>query len=254
MEPTERSYYEIRENWEQLTLTPVMRARLDLLRALVPTGVRRILDLGCGNGVLTNELARDYSIVALDWSRAALGFARTPRLCASSAAVPLRAGAFDLILCSELLEHLIEPDFHATTREILRLGPRYLLLSVPNRENLHINEVRCPECRLTFNASHHQRSFSPESLAGCFPGYHVREVRVGGMPVRDYPAELLRLRQRIGGRWFQVPDSRVLLCPACGNKRFPRVPYNPISFYFDLLNRFISRRRPYWLFLLLERQ
>jgi len=250
----ERSYYEIRENWERLTLTPALRAKLDVLRALVPSGVRRVLDLGCGNGVLTNELAREYSIVGLDWSHAALGFVSAPRLCASSAAVPLRAGAFDLILCSELLEHLVEADFHATIQEMLRLDACYLLLSVPNRENLHINEVRCPECRFIFNASHHQRSFSPESLAAGFAGYRVRDVRVGGTPVRDYPVELLRLRQRIGGRWFQVPDSRVLLCPACGNKRFPRVRHNPISFYFDLLNRFISRRRPYWLFVLLERE
>lgn len=254
MDSHERGFYEIRENWERFTLTPELAEKARVIASMIPPDARRILDVGCGNGILTHELARERSIVGVDWSRAALGFLRVPGVCASSAALPVRPGRFDLLFCSELLEHLLEGDFRATLAEFERLAPAYLLLSVPNEENRHVNELRCPACGEVFNASHHQRSFSAASLAARFPRYRELRREVGGERVRRYPLGLLRLRQRLGGRWFQVPASRIAMCPRCGNRSFPRARRNPISLGCDGLNRLISRRRPYWLYMLLARR
>ena len=62
-----------------------------------------------------------------------------------------------------------------------------------------------------------------------------------------------RLRQRLGGRWYQVPAGRIVMCPDCGKTDFPRQAYNLASFLCDGLNRVLSRRHPYWLYVLLER-
>jgi len=252
MDPHERSLYEVAENWERFTLSPVIEEKARVLSELIPPGTRRVLDLACGNGLITHLLARDREIFGLDWSLAALRHVQVPRVCASATALPLRPGAFDLVLCSELLEHLDDADRDAAVREMARLGPRYLLLSVPNEENLRLNALRCPRCGWVFQASYHQRRFSTANLVGLFPAYRPIATRVGGPPVRRYPTPLLRMRQGLGGRWFQLPAWRTAVCPGCGNRDFPRARYNPISLLCDGLNRLISRRRPYWLYLLLE--
>ncbi|MCK4305385.1 MAG: class I SAM-dependent methyltransferase [Candidatus Eisenbacteria sp.] len=253
MGPSERSLYELDAYWKAFALSSVMEEKVRVLNEMIPAGTGRILDVGCGNGLITNLLAKRRAIVGLDWSQSGLRHLTGEAVCASSTAVPFRAAVFDLILCSELLEHLRDADLQATVQEILRINPRHLLISVPNDENLHINELACPRCRRVFNASHHKRSFSSQALAALFPGYEQVATRVGGTPVRAYPNRLLRIRQKIGRRWYQIPESITVMCPECGNRNFPRVPYNPVSFFCDGLNRLISRRHPYWLYALLRR-
>jgi SAM-dependent methyltransferase len=250
----ERAFYEVEHNWRNFGFSEDLAGKLRQLRELIPAGVGTICDLGCGNGLLTNRLARDFSLVGIDWSLTALSDVTAPRVCACAGHLPLRAGACDLLLSSELLEHLTDELFPLAIAEIRRLRPRHLLLSVPNHENIHINEVRCRSCGMVFNASHHYRSFTPESLAREFPDYHRVATRVAGPLRRAYPLWLLRVRQTVAGRYFQVPASRKVVCPRCGNHSFPGRPHNPISFLCDGLNRLASRRHPYWLYLLLSRE
>lgn len=254
MDERQREFFEIESNWERFTLTPAMAEKARLLREMIPAGTRRLLDLACGNGLLTHALGATYAIVGLDWSRAALQHVRVPRVCAAAAALPFRPGAFDLILCSELLEHLDDADLAAAAAEMARLAPRHLLLSVPDGEDPRVNALRCARCGRVFNASYHRRGFTADALAALFPAFRPIARRHGGPGVRRYPVALLRLRQGLGRRWFQVPASRTAICPGCGNRDFPRTPHNPISFLCDGLNRLISRRHPYWLYLLLERR
>jgi SAM-dependent methyltransferase len=254
VDPRERDLYEVAENWERFTLTPAMEEKARRLREMIPAGTGRILDVACGNGLLTDRLAAGHAVVGLDWSRAALRGVRVPRVCASATGLPFAPGAFDLVLCSELLEHLSDADLAAATSEMARLAPRHLLLSVPNREDPRVNALRCRRCGRVFNASYHRRGFTAEALAALFPAYRETARWTGGPGVRGYVGALLRVRQRLGGRWFQVPPTRTAICPGCGNRDFPRTRHNPISVACDGLNRLLRRRRPYWLYLRLERR
>jgi len=248
----ERLFYEIEDNWENFTRTPIIDQKVHTISEMIPPGVQSLLDIGCGNGLITNCLADSFKITGLDWSLPALRYVSASTICGSVTSLPMKPGRFDMILCSELLEHLVDEDFKAAIEEIRRLDIRYLLVSVPNNENTHINELICPVCQEIFNASHHYRGFTLENLSSCFRGYQLRESRVGGPGVRSYPMPLLRLRQRLGRRWFQVPTGRTVICPKCENKAFPRSHRTPLSFICDGLNRLISRRHPYWLYALYE--
>ncbi len=108
-----------------------------LLR-LPPESVRRFLDVGCSFG-----FALDFSRFAFGWE--VLGVDPSPLATAGAAAldVPIRSSyfsagldlgpePFDLVLCSEILEHLAEPlALLVAMRE--RLSPEGLLvLSTPN--------------------------------------------------------------------------------------------------------------------------
>ena len=117
-----------------------------LVRVAVSAGRRlKVVDLGCGDGTCT-QLSVDtcrstphaeVDIVGIDWSVAALSQARARHLpvvraSADRGGLPLASSSIDIVIMSELIEHLVDPD--ATLDEVLRvLTPGgSLLLSTPN--------------------------------------------------------------------------------------------------------------------------
>jgi SAM-dependent methyltransferase len=84
---------------------------LDLIAPHVPSG--RLLDIGCGHGLLLDEARRrGYDTVGLELSRAAAAHARG-RLGLDVREVPLEGfeadGEFDVVLLVDVLEHLDDP-------------------------------------------------------------------------------------------------------------------------------------------------
>jgi SAM-dependent methyltransferase len=98
-----------------------------------------ILDVGCGEGVLTLRFAErlpNGRIVGLDLDdprlRAEWELRRRPNLeyrVGDASALPFATGEFELVSAIEVLEHLGDPV--AALREITRVSSRHLLLSVP---------------------------------------------------------------------------------------------------------------------------
>lgn len=100
----------------------------------------RVLDVGCGEGFITRRLA-DVSdvveIVGVDRSREAVAFARkiNPDIDFREGdiyALDFPVNSFDLVICSEVLEHLVFPVTALNEiRRIVHSGGG-ILLSVPN--------------------------------------------------------------------------------------------------------------------------
>ena len=123
---------------------PVVRRLMDGFRRTLDELFARaapssVLDVGCGEGVLTCEWADrlgDRRIVGLDlddpklhqeWerrSRPNLDF-----VAADATALPFTDDEFDLAAAIEVLEHV--PDPEATVAEMARVARRHLLVSVP---------------------------------------------------------------------------------------------------------------------------
>ncbi len=114
-----------------------VRARYNNVLALAerftPGGLsgKRVLDHGCGDGVLTAMLARKGArATGLDTSRLALGFARerTASLgihyqCGSAYQLPYADETFDTVLSTQVIEHLDTPEaMLAEIRRVLKIG------------------------------------------------------------------------------------------------------------------------------------
>jgi len=98
-----------------------------------------VLDVGCGEGVLTAEWAErlgDRRVVGVDLDDPGLRaeWERRPRpnlefLAADAGVLPFQADEFDVATAIEVVEHVPDPD--ATLRELARVARRRLIVSVP---------------------------------------------------------------------------------------------------------------------------
>lgn len=90
-----------------------------------PLTNRRLLDLGCGTGYLSDALAsRGLDVVSTDLSMADLVEGISPRpFCADGGRLPIRGGSIDGVICSNVLEHTPDPGaILAEIERVLRPG------------------------------------------------------------------------------------------------------------------------------------
>lgn len=136
-------------NGPQAPLHALNPARLAYVAARLPLRGARVLDVGCGGGLLSEAMARNGArVLGIDLSDELIDIARLHRLEARQAGEALEldyrvqavealaaseAGSFDAITCMELLEHVPDPGsvIEACARLLKPGSP--LVLSTVNR-------------------------------------------------------------------------------------------------------------------------
>ncbi|WP_313561478.1 bifunctional 2-polyprenyl-6-hydroxyphenol methylase/3-demethylubiquinol 3-O-methyltransferase UbiG [Diaphorobacter nitroreducens] len=96
--------------------------RLDWINQLSPLEGRKVLDVGCGGGILSDSMARKGAeVTGIDLASKALRVARLHALEAETPRVQYREisveelanecpGSFDTVTCMEMLEHVPDPQ------------------------------------------------------------------------------------------------------------------------------------------------
>lgn len=130
----------------------------------------RILNIGIGPGRLERLLlARGWRVASLDPSAKSLASLAGESVDARvgyAQEMPFDAGGFDVVVASEVLEH-IEPGTRARAlQEIARvMAPGgWFIGSVPYRETLSDQQVICPCCGKVFHRWGHVSSFDIPAL------------------------------------------------------------------------------------------
>jgi ubiquinone/menaquinone biosynthesis C-methylase UbiE len=178
-----KDYYE--ELWRALpqALDP---PDLELRRGFLLGHVRpgdRALDVGCGDGRFTAELAAaGASVVGVDVAEAALERARTAhpglefQLVGIDADLPFADNSFDLVWASEVIEHIGDTArFLSELRRVLLPGGR-LLITTPahGRVRLLVGGIE----RFSPPLGDHLHLYSKASLRRVLEEFGFAEVRV----------------------------------------------------------------------------
>jgi SAM-dependent methyltransferase len=109
------------------------------MQLLLSTKPKLVLDAGCGDGYVSSliQLSTGAEVFALDVSFGAIESARSKGIKArqldiSSEEFPFEGATFDAVYATEVLEHLLDPDFAVTEmNRVLKPGGA-LVVSTPN--------------------------------------------------------------------------------------------------------------------------
>lgn len=135
----------------------------------------KILNIGVGDAWLEKQcLARGWEVHALDPIPAAIAMVESAGgkgKVGHIEAIPYPDNSFDVVYCSEIIEHLSKDQIDQGLNEVGRiLKPGGVLLgTVPFNENLFEGRVVCPDCGNVFHRIGHQQTFNLSTLPQIFP-------------------------------------------------------------------------------------
>jgi SAM-dependent methyltransferase len=134
---------------------------------------KKVLDIGSSNAVYLRQLDAEFR-VAFDLVHAYLkvipDISGLARVCGDAEELPFKAGFFDVIIVSDILEHLLKPDrlIQSLTR-VCRPDTR-IIVHVPWEED--ISHYRDSKYEFA-----HLRSFDSYTFAELWRDYYIRRTR-----------------------------------------------------------------------------
>ena len=215
------------ENWDALYAksggickSPYTKKLHEKVRDIIPIEVKTILDAGCGGGALMTFLSQGnkYEIEGVDLSPIGVRFvveelnlkAQVADLCNLH---QFSDNSFDLIVCSEVTEHLPTDIFKKVIGEMFRVSSKYVITTNPYKEQLLYHQLVCKECHTRYHPAGHVHSVSElllreniEEYAESLTFYYSGKKEWGSTIF----AGLLQ------SRGYQLLGNMGTTCPVCG--------------------------------------
>lgn len=210
-----QTYYQRDDLWAPDVVTPHGAVAREIIE-LIPKDARSILDVGCGNGAISNAID-DRLVIGSDIALAAIKHMRHPACVADIGAMPFADGSFDLVMATDVLEHIPDDQYARACAEIVRVSRRWILIAVPYRELLDSATVECASCGVFYHVHWHQRAYDEAFLRGHWAG--LAAVSRWGLAGERWiwtSQAILDLKHAATGRNYDFPQA---VCPECGTVR-----------------------------------
>lgn len=193
---------------------PTYLAKLAFVRRYLDTlgPETRVLDVGCGEGVLVDEFSGRLAIEGVD-----LNYESARVRHGSATALPFADGTFGRVLCLDVLEHLSFDDQAKAFAELHRVlaGDGEALISVPNLAHLQSRVhflLRGRLMRTAAIAKHPGDRPAGEYIALAGAAGFVVDARHGIFPTVPVLTALVR-RNPVSLAWLHDGLTRVLPVP-----------------------------------------
>lgn len=210
-----QNYYQREDLWSAEVVTPHGAVASEII-AMLPAEAGSILDVGCGNGAISNAIS-DRVVIGSDIALAAIKHMRHPACLADIGEMPFADDSFDLVMATDVLEHIPDSQYAKACAEIARISRRWILIAVPYRELLDSATVDCAACGKLYHVHWHQRSYDESFLGQHWAGVAPvsRWILAGERWIWSSQA-VLDLKHAALGRNYDFPQA---VCPDCGTLR-----------------------------------
>jgi len=204
----------------------------------------RVLELGCADGRIIDRVKADYK-VGIDFVIKPLRNVKAQVYASNISDLPFDDNSFDVVISSEVLEHLDAITFHKALKEMNRVSSKHIIISVPYREQLIQLLAHCSNCKKYYHAFLHKRSFSDNDFVEMLPDFKiVKSFKFGTRS--NIPRFLLKLKY-ITGSYFIGKSG---ICPYCGEEKIGKRSnlFNKTFNYFISFLRILIkyRKTPRW--------
>jgi len=199
----------------------------------------RVLDLGCADGRIIDRFNADYKI-GVDFAIKLLRNVKTKVYASNVSDLPFDDNSFDVVISSEVLEHLDAKTFHKALKEMNRVSSKYIIISVPYREQLIQLLAQCSNCKKFYHAFLHKRTFSDNDFVEMFPDFKIYKSFIHGT-TSNIQRFLLKLKY-ITGSYFVTKNG---ICPYCVEENTSKNLnlFNKMFNYFVGFLRFLIKYR-----------
>jgi SAM-dependent methyltransferase len=183
--------------------------------ALVPSNWASILDIGCGDGRVSNPLmGQGRQIVGMDWSTTSLTHCKSDCFVGDIRDSWPIANSFDGVICAEVLEHLPQQQIDMVLKNIRLHSLHGFIISVPARETMEVHMIECKQCHGAYHIWGHLHRFeSFEDVDELVGSFSVQRLFV---PYEGPSPSLLIGRWKKHLQYQMVADNTV--CPFCGER------------------------------------
>ncbi len=218
MEDLEKQYYESEAFWKDgMVADDLNMKRIQKTIEMIPNDAKSLLDVGGGNGVFVNNLIKtrkDIAVSATDRSEAALQFVKTQKYQSDITNLKANEHEYDCVSCLQVLEHIPYSNYKRALQQLANAAKKYLVISVPYKENTKNNYTECPKCLSKFNADLHFRSYDNATIKNLFKGEFKLIEEFNLTEKKSYAIALFEklkpiLKKQTSG-FFNSP-----ICPIC---------------------------------------
>jgi SAM-dependent methyltransferase len=187
-----------------LSPAPFHRRRI-ILKTALSLDIGSVVDIGCGNGTLLSEFRKrsSFDLVGIDCSELIVShnkkqFPKT-RFYALDISRSALDEKFDLVICSEVLEHI--DVFGAALANLRQMCRHYMIITVPGGRVFPIDRKMG-----------HVRHYSPQDIQVHLKrlGFKVLWLREWGFPFHTFYKVLINLRPEAAlGRFAEQRYGRM---------------------------------------------
>lgn len=212
--------------------------RINFFLSKIPIS-NRVLDLGCADGRIIDKINAAYKI-GIDFVIQPLQDVKTKVYASNISNLPFDDNSFDLVISSEVLEHLDTKPFISALKEMNRVSSKYIIISVPYREQLIQLLAHCSNCKKYYHAFLHKRSFSDNDFREFFPDFKIYKSFKHGT-TSNIQRFILKLKY-VTGSYFITKNG---ICPYCVEENTSKSLnlFNKIFNYFVGFLRFLIKYR-----------
>ncbi|MGH7228905.1 MAG: methyltransferase domain-containing protein [Nitrospiraceae bacterium] len=206
----EASYFDCYQEIAKDDLSRPLEERRDVRHAVLLKFIgnvkkKKVLDIGSSNALYLRKLDAAFKVafdLAVSYLAAVPKEDGIARICGDAEYLPFKAGFFDVIVISGILEHLLHPDRLVQLLRSVCSRDTRVIVEIPWEEDL--GQYRNANYEFT-----HLRSFSAYKFAELWRGFYIKRAR------STYPSLEDPIFFRLGGK-------------------IPRVPYNVlVHVYFE---------------------